>query len=109
MRMQCALAVMPKPMHKYLKFGWLDNLDTARHIALGKVWGVSICVTPTIWLFPIVFVCLRLATYALGKPLSFDARVYDAIAFTIGVAIFTLVHSFGHIASGKLASSAMDE
>src|SRR5262245_35976313 len=96
-------------MHKYLKFGWLDDLDTVRHLALGKVWGVSISITPTIWLFPIVFGVLRLATYAVGEPRVFESRINDAIAFTIGVTIFTLVHGFGHVASGKIAGSAMDE
>ena len=27
-------------LHRYLKFGWLDNLDTVRHIPLGSISGV---------------------------------------------------------------------
>ncbi len=36
-------------------------------------------------------------------------RLHQALLFTIAVEITTAVHAFGHILSGKVVHSAMDE
>jgi Zn-dependent protease len=36
-------------------------------------------------------------------------RLYQALLFTIAVEITTVLHAFGHILSGKMVNSAMDE
>ena len=48
------------PLHKYLLYGWIENLDTVRHIPIENVWGVRIAVTPIIWLSPAIFLTLIL-------------------------------------------------
>lgn len=89
-------------LHKYLVYGFIENLDTVRHIALGPVWGVNVSITPLLWLNPIVF----LGLYALQH---LNGSVAAALVFLLAVDATTVIHAFGHILGGKLVSSPMDE
>jgi Zn-dependent protease len=66
-------------------------------------------VTPLTWLGPFVFFSLSLLLSLLNPQLSLADRLYRALIFTIAVEITTVLHAFGHILSGKLVRSAMDE
>jgi len=80
-----------------------------RRIPLGRFWGVTLTVTPLTWLSPFVFFGLHLVLNVLNSNLSIAERFYEALLFTIAVEIATVLHAFGHILSGKLVHSAMDE
>lgn len=90
-------------MHQYLRYGFIENLDTVRHIPLGQFWGVRVSVTPITWLGPFVFVGLRLALNALGPALSLAETLYDAWVFTLAVEMTTLIAFRGW--AGHLARS----
>ena len=95
-------------LHKYLLYGWLENLDTVRHIPLGKFWGIPVSITPLLWLSPFVFLTLGiLQNWSASENLS--NVFYLACVYLIGVEITTLFHQFGHILGGKLVGSPMDE
>ena len=96
-------------MNKYLRFGFIENLDTVRHISLGKFWGIKLSVTPLTWLSPFVFFLLGLLLNALRPGMGLTETLYKAGVFMIGVEISTLVHALGHILGGKLVRSPMDE
>lgn len=96
-------------MHRYLRFAILENLDTVRHIPVGRVWGVPVSVTPWIWLHPVVFSGLHLALGALGPRQTLAEALQSSVAFVVGVAVGTLVHALGHIVGGQLVRSPMDE
>ncbi len=91
-------------MHKYLIYGWLENLDTVKHIPLGTFWGVLVAITPVIWLSPVVFL-----TLGILQNLSSSDVIYLALVYLVGVEITTLFHGFGHILGGKVVGSPMDE
>lgn len=97
-------------LHKYLVYGWLENLDTVRHIPLGKFWGIPVSVTPIIWASPLVFGTLGILQNfrAPGVGSAFDV-LYLALVYLVAVEITTLFHAFGHILGGKLVGSPMDE
>ena len=96
-------------MHKYLKFGWIENLDTVRHISIGKVWGVTVSVTSTLWLSPIVFFSLGILQNFSAPNIALNHLLYLALVNLIGIEISTLIHQTGHILGGKLVGSPMDE
>lgn len=96
-------------MHPYLRYGFLENLDTVRRLPLGRFWGVRLSVTPLIWLFPFIYFSFRLALLALGPPLPLSSLVYDAGLFTVAVALGTVVHALGHVIGGHLVHRPMDE
>lgn len=95
-------------LHKYLLFGWLENLDTVRHLPVGNFRGVAVSVTPTVWLFAPVFFALGVLQNRGGSD-ELDGVFYLALVYLIGVAVTTLLHQFGHILGGKLVGSPMDE
>lgn len=103
------LALRP---HRYMWFGFLENLDTTQRIPIGRLLGVRVAVTPTAWLQPLIFYGLGLALtflparLPLGTPLG--DRAADALAFMVAVLIANAVHAVGHIVSGRIAGSAMD-
>jgi Zn-dependent protease len=66
-------------------------------------------VTPLTWLSPFVFFALHILLNLLNSHLSLTDRLYQALLFTIAVEITTILHAFGHILSGKMVNSAMDE
>src|SRR5829696_7665771 len=96
-------------MSKYLWYGIIEDIDTARRIPIGRFWGVTLLVTPLTWLGPFVFFGVYVLLNALNARISLTDRLYQALLFTIAVEITTVLHAFGHILSGKLVHSAMDE
>ena len=96
-------------MSKYLKYGILEDIDTVRRTQVGRFWDVNLLVTPLTWLGPFVFFGLHIFLNLLDRQLSLTDRLYQALLFTIAVEITTVLHAFGHILSGKLVHSAMDE
>ena len=96
-------------MSKYLKYGILEDIDTVRRTQVGRFWDVNLLVTPLTWLGPFVFFGLHIFLNLLDWQLSLTDRLYQALLFTIAVEITTILHAFGHILSGKLVHSAMDE
>lgn len=96
-------------MSKYLKYGIIEDIDTVRRISVGQFWGVRLLVTPITWLGPFVFFGLYFLINLLNPNLSLADRLYQSLLFTIAVEITTCLHAFGHILSGKIVNSAMDE
>jgi len=96
-------------MSKYLKYGIIEDIDTVRRIPIGRFWAVNLLVTPLTWLSPFVFFGLHVLLHSLNPHLSTTDRFYQASLFTIAVEMTTVFHAFGHILSGKLVHSAMDE
>lgn len=96
-------------MSKYLKYGILEDIDTVRRIPIGRFWSVRLLVTPITWLSPFVFFGLHFLINLLNSNLSFTDRLYQSLIFTIAVEITTCLHALGHILSGKMVNSAMDE
>jgi hypothetical protein len=96
-------------MSKYLKYGIIEDIDTVRRIPIGRFWGIRLLVTPITWLGPFVFFGLYFLINLLDSNLSLADRLYQSLLFTIAVEITTVLHAFGHILSGKMVNSAMDE
>jgi hypothetical protein len=96
-------------MSKYLKYGIIEDIDTVRRIPIGRFWGVRLLVTPITWLGPFVFFGLHFLINIFAPDLSLTDRLYQSLLFTIAVEITTVLHAFGHILSGKMVNSAMDE
>lgn len=84
-------------------------MDTVRRIPIGRFWGVTLLVTPLTWLGLFVLFDLYLLLNLLNSRLSLTDRLYQALLFTMAVEITTVLHAFGHILSGKIVHSAMDE
>lgn len=91
------------------KNGIIEDIDTVRHIPIGRFWGVQISITPLAWLSPFIFFGLHLLLNLVNNQLDLTERIKQATVFTIAVEITILLHSFGHILSGKMVRSAMDE
>lgn len=103
----------PWPFHRYAKYGFLEDLDRTRHIAVGRLWGTRIAVTPTAGLqVPFFFALGVLLTFVPGR-MALDAplgdRIPNALLFTVAGLVANAAHALGHIVSGTLAGSAMDE
>jgi Zn-dependent protease len=96
-------------MSKYLKYGIIEDIDTVRRIPIGRFWEVNLLVTPITWLGPFVFFGLHFLLNLFNTRLTFTDRLYQSMLFTIAVEITTVLHAFGHIISGKMVHSAMDE
>jgi hypothetical protein len=96
-------------MSKHLLYGIIENVDTVRRIPIGRFWGVTLLVTPLTWISPFVFFGLHILLNMLNGHLSLADRLHQALLFTIAVEITTALHAFGHILSGKMVHSAMDE
>lgn len=96
-------------MSKYLKYFILEDLDTVRKIRIGSFWNVSLLITPLTWLSPFVFFGLHFLLNLLDTRLTLNERLIQSIYFVIAVELTTAIHAFGHILSGKLVHSAMDE
>lgn len=106
-------APSPWRPHRYLKYGFIEDLDRTRHVAIGRLWRVVIAVTPTVWLQGPLFYLLGLAlSYVPGRAPSgagLAVRADDALTFLVAGLVANTIHGFGHIVSGTLAGSAMDE
>jgi len=96
-------------MSKYLKYGIIEDVDTVRRIPIGRFWGVKLLITPITWLGPFVFFGLHFLLNLLNPRPSLSDRLYQSLLFTIAVEITTVLHALGHIISGKMVHSAMDE
>jgi hypothetical protein len=96
-------------MRKYLKYGIIEDIDTVRRIPIGRFWGVNLLITPITWLGPFVFFGLHFLLNLLDPSLRLTDRLYQSLFFTIAVEITTVLHAFGHVLSGKLVNSAMDD
>jgi hypothetical protein len=96
-------------VNKYLRYGIIENVDSVQHIPLGAFWGVKLSITPITWLGPLVFFVLRLLVGLFTAGMTLGEWLYDALLFTIAVEATTPLHAFGHILSGKLVHSPMDE
>ena len=96
-------------MSKYLKYGIIEDIDTVRRIPIGRFWGVNLLITPITWLGPFVFFGLHFLINLLNARLTLSERLYQSLLFTIAVEITTVLHALGHIISGKMVRSAMDE
>jgi Zn-dependent protease len=96
-------------VHKYLWFFILEDIDTVRRIPIGTFWGVTVLITPYVWVGPIVFFGLNLLLNIFRVRLSLTDRLSQALIFAVVVEIATAIHAFGHIVSGKLVHSPMDE
>lgn len=91
------------------KYGILENLATVRRIPIGKFWNVNLLITPLTWLGPFIFFSLHFILNLFNTQLTLNERLYQSMIFTIAVEITTVLHAFGHILSGKIVNSAMDE
>lgn len=96
-------------MHKYNKFFIFENLDTVRKISLGKFWGVDIIITSLTWLGPFLYFALHFVVNLLNVNLTLAERLSQSFYFTLAIEITTMIHALGHIISGKMVKSAMDE
>lgn len=96
-------------MSKILKYGILEDIDTVRRIRVGRFWNVTLLITPVTWLGPVFFFVVHFLLNLLNDQPSMADRLYQSMIFTIAVEITTLLHAFGHILSGKIVNSAMDE
>ena len=96
-------------MSKYLKYGIIEDIDTVRRIPIGQFWGIRLLITPITWLGPFVFFGLHFLINLLNSSLSLTGPAVPVMLFTIAVEITTVLHAFGHILSGKMVNSAMDE
>ena len=96
-------------MAKILKYGILEDIHTVRRIPVGKFWDVTLLITPYTWLGPVFFFVTHFVLNLLKDQPSMADRLYQSILFTIAVELTTVFHAFGHILSGKMVNSAMDE
>src|SRR5688572_858154 len=96
-------------MHKYNKYFIFENLATVRRISLGKFWDVEVLITSLTWLGPFLFFALHFVFNLLNFKLSLSERLNQSLYFTIAVEITTAIHALGHIISGKIVNSAMDQ
>jgi len=96
-------------MSKYLKYGIIEDIDTVRRIPIGRFWGVKLLITPITWMGPFVFFGLHFLLNLWNSQPSLADRLYQSVLFTIAVEITTVLHALGHIISGKMVHSAMDE
>ncbi|MEW6086377.1 MAG: hypothetical protein AB1607_17470 [Chloroflexota bacterium] len=91
------------------KYGIIEDIKTVRRIRAGRFWGVDVFVTSMKWLGPFVFLGFHLLLNLLNTQLALNERLYLALIFVIAVEMTTACHALGHILSGKLVHSAMDE
>src|SRR5688500_6522127 len=96
-------------MSKYLKYGIIEDIDTVHRISIGRFRCVNLVITPITWLGPFVFFSLHFLLNLLNPDLRLTDRLYQSLLFTIALEITTVLHAFGHILSGKMVNSAMDE
>jgi len=91
------------------KYGILEDIHTVRRIPVGRFWDVTLLVTPFTWLGPVFFFVAHFVLNLLKDQPSMSDRLYQSMLFTIAVELTTLFHAFGHIISGKMVKSSMDE
>ncbi|HYN87158.1 MAG TPA: hypothetical protein VER55_01450 [Ardenticatenaceae bacterium] len=87
----------------------LENLQTNARVRLGRLWGVRVSATRFAWLNPVIYFLLGVVLTFPLRDLDWPARLAIGFRFMLAVAIALAVHALGHIASGKLVGSPMDE
>lgn len=99
--------------HRYLWFGFLEDLDSTRRLPIGRIGRVRLAATPTAWLQPLLFFAVGVGLTFLPGRLPWDAplgaRLADALAFAVAGLVANVAHALGHVATGTLAGSPMDE
>lgn len=96
-------------MSRALRYGIVEDLETVRRIPLGTLWGVRVTATPIAWLSPLLFFALRMLMNLVTMRGTMAARLKEAALFSLATQITNPAHAFGHILSGTLAGSPMDE
>jgi hypothetical protein len=96
-------------MNKYNKFFIIENLDIVRRIRIGRFGGVDLLVTRITWLGPFVFFGFHFLVNLINVNISMNERLSQSLIFAFAVEVTTAIHALGHIASGKLVGSVMDE
>jgi Zn-dependent protease len=96
-------------MHRYLRYGIVEDVDTVRHIPAGSILGVRVSITPWTWAGPGLFFGLGLVLNLWSLEQSWQAGCLAALLFMLGVEVATVIHALGHICSGTVAGSPMDE
>ncbi|MEO7840676.1 MAG: hypothetical protein ABIU06_15130 [Anaerolineales bacterium] len=91
------------------KYGILEDIDTVRRIPVGRFWNVTLLITPFTWLGPVFFFVVHFVLNLFKDQPGMADRLYQSMLFTIAVEFTTILHAFGHILSGKMVNSAMDE
>lgn len=86
-----------------------EDIPTVRRIPIGSVWGVKVTITPRTWLGPVIFFVWGFALALLNRETALPQKLVEALFFMLSVEAATALHAFGHILSGKMAGSAMDE
>ncbi len=96
-------------MTTILKNGIIEDVDTVKRIPLGQFWGVRLSITPLTWLSPFIYFSLHFLLNLINTQPGMAERLYQAMIFTLALEITTAIHAFGHILSGKIVHSPMDE
>jgi Zn-dependent protease len=96
-------------MPPIFKYGIIEDIDTVRRIRIGQFWGVDILITSLKWFGPIFFFSLHFLLNLFNRQLDLADRFYQSMIFAIAIEITTVFHAFGHILSGKMVNSAMNE
>lgn len=96
-------------MSRILKYGIIEDIDTVRRIPVGRFWNITLLITPLTWLGPFTYFGLHFLLNLIHGQLTLTERLYQAMIFTIAVEVTTALHAFGHISSGKIVHSPMDE
>jgi hypothetical protein len=96
-------------MSRSLRYAVIEDLDTVRRIQLGRLWGVRVTATPIAWTSPVVFFALRVLMNLVTMRGSMWPRLKEAALFSLSVQVTSPLHACGHIVSGTLAGSPMDE
>lgn len=96
-------------MHKYLRHGLIEDLDTVRHIPLGRLLGVRVAATSLAWLGPILYLGLGLLLTLRAPAMAPAARLADGLNFMLAVLVARAAHALGHILGGRRVASPMDE
>lgn len=111
--MSLLLAERGRRSHRYLKYAYLDDLDRVRRLSIGRLGRVRLAATPTVWLqLPLFFglgVALTFLPGRLPPGSAFAARAADALTFAVAGLLANVLHALGHVISGSLAGSPMDE
>lgn len=91
------------------KYGVIENIKTIRRFRIGTILGVPVLITSLTWLGPFVFFGLHFILNLWNTRLTLDERLLQSIYFVIAIQLANPIHALGHIISGKLVHSAMDE
>jgi hypothetical protein len=90
-------------------FGFIEDLDSARRITLGRLLGVRVALTPLAWLSSVLLLWQGVA-FTLTRPdLTGRQRLAAGARFALAAQMTNLVHAFGHVVGGRLVGAPMEE